>query len=118
MFVWVAYTHYNGYPTPPLGVYSSPVVGITNLGGRDWREVPAGWGGRGGWTGYDQEGAALDLVRMEVEDEMKPPPTPCDCEEIPDAGSVPFVVIKPGSKGALIWWNDEWVHVGTEPPRW
>jgi hypothetical protein len=65
MTIWILYSYDNGYPTVPLSAYGSPQAAFADLGGV-WREVPGGWGGRGGHTSHDHDGVALELVAYKV----------------------------------------------------
>jgi hypothetical protein len=62
--VLVLYTYDNGYPTMPLGVYLD--VDAAPQYPEPWREIPSGWGGRGGYTTTHHDGRALELVRFPV----------------------------------------------------
>lgn len=69
MRVWVLFTYRDGYPTMPLGVYSTPAAAMSAIStDRFWRELPKrAFNGRGGWTSL-VDGVAVELVPYQLND--------------------------------------------------
>lgn len=69
MKIWVAFSYDNGYPTVPLGAYSTPEAAMQTWPTHEWTELPpSSFGGKGGWKALHFDGVAFDLICLEVDE--------------------------------------------------